>query len=179
MWTGDLPTVAHIGLGSNLGDSLRVLREAWHALGRRPRIRLLRLSSPYRTRPVGMASRNWFINAAGSLRTDLQADELLAVLLGIEERFGRRRDRPGRGYLDRELDLDLLLFGECVRSGPGLTIPHPEMHRRLFVLRPLCEIAPEIVHPLLHRAMQDLLLSAAEGAEEDAVRRISWPDGGP
>lgn len=175
----DLPTVAHIGLGSNLGDSLRVLLEAWHLLGRQPQIRLLRLSSPYRTRPVGMTSRNWFVNAAGALQTALQAEELLAALLRVEQRFGRRRDRPGRGHQDRELDLDLLLYGECVRSGPDLIIPHPAMHLRLFVLRPLSEISPHVHHPLLRRSMLDLLRSAAEGADGDAVRRISWPDAGP
>lgn len=174
----DFPTLAHIGLGSNLGDSLRLLREAWQVLGRQPQIRLLRLSSPYRTRPVGMASRNWFVNAAGSLQSTLQADELLAVLQRIEHRFGRRRDHPGRRHQDREIDLDLLLYGACVRPGPELIIPHPQMHLRLFVLQPLCEIAPDILHPLLHLSMLDLLRSVEQGVDKDAVRRISWPEDG-
>lgn len=169
-------TVAYIGLGSNLGDPLQAVRQAWQALGRQPGIRLDRLSSPYRTRPVGMTSGNWFVNAAGSLLTVLHPEELLATLLRVEIQFGRRRDPAGKGYRDRELDLDLLLYGDCVRADRRLIVPHPEMHRRLFVLRPMAEIAPDVLHPVLLRSMQDLLRSAADGSDELAVRRISWPE---
>jgi 2-amino-4-hydroxy-6-hydroxymethyldihydropteridine diphosphokinase len=116
-------TVAYIGLGSNLGDSLHTLRQAWQVLGREPGIRPDRLSSPYRTRPIGMASGNWFVNAAGSLLTHLDPEELLATLLRVEIRFGRRRDPAAKGYHDREIDLDLLLYGDCILSDRRLTLP--------------------------------------------------------
>lgn len=169
-------TVAYIGLGSNLGDSLHILRQAWQVLGREPGILPGRLSSPYRTRPVGMASENWFVNAAGSLLTRLDPEELLATLLRVEIRFGRRREPAAKGYHDREIDLDLLLYGDCILSDRRLILPHPEMHRRLFVLGPMAEIAPEVLHPVFRRSMKDLFRSAADSADELSLRRISWPD---
>ncbi|MDD3620011.1 MAG: 2-amino-4-hydroxy-6-hydroxymethyldihydropteridine diphosphokinase [Desulfobulbaceae bacterium] len=171
-------TLAYIGLGSNLGDSLQLLRRAWEVLGRQPGIRLHRLSSPYRTRPVAMATRNWFVNCVGSVQTTLSPEELLAVLHLVERRFGRKRD-PAGGYRDRELDLDLLLYGDCVRWEGQPVLPHPEMHRRLFVLLPMVEIAPAVRHPVLHRSMSDLLRAAAQGSDEHTARRISWPDTAP
>jgi 2-amino-4-hydroxy-6-hydroxymethyldihydropteridine diphosphokinase len=144
--------VAYIGLGSNLGDGLQNLQTAWQRLGLLPGITLEALSSPYRTSPVGMQSTFWFTNAVGRIETDLEPPELLQRLLRIEQEMGRQR---GLGQ-DRQIDLDILLFGSRIIAVPGLSVPHPQMHKRLFVLEPLCELAADLRHPVLGRSMGEL-----------------------
>ncbi|MEJ2690534.1 MAG: 2-amino-4-hydroxy-6-hydroxymethyldihydropteridine diphosphokinase [Deltaproteobacteria bacterium] len=144
--------VAYIGLGSNLGDGLKNLQTAWQRLGLLPGITLEALSSPYRTSPVGMRSTFWFTNAAGRIKTGLEPLELLQNLLRIEQEMGRQR---ALGQ-DRQIDLDILLFGSRIITVPGLSVPHPQMHTRLFVLEPLCELDAELRHPVLGRSMREL-----------------------
>ncbi len=131
---------ACIGLGSNLGQSRTLLKEAWQSLGQHPEVNLQTLSSPYRTRPVGMESSHWFINAVGRLHTTLPPETLLDLLLETEQKFGRVRYPELEGYQDRTLDLDLLLFADSIIQSERLILPHPAMHERLFVLIPLAEI---------------------------------------
>lgn len=170
----DSLSIACIGLGSNLGNSRRILCDAWRTLGAHPAIRTLRLSSPYRTEPVNMASANWFINAAGTLETSLTPEELLDTLLALEEQFGRTRRSDDRGYQDRTLDLDLLLMDDRIIQTARLVLPHPEMHCRLFVLAPLAEIVPDLTHPVLHRTIRDLLHSLTATAGSPLMEPASW-----
>ena len=114
----------YIGLGSNLGDSIQVVQESWARLGTVPGICLGKLSHPYLTEPVGMDSDNWFVNAAGQLRTSLEPKKLLHCMHLIEEQFGRVRDFAVDGYQDRVLDLDLLLYDQDVLQG-DVHVPHP------------------------------------------------------
>lgn len=167
-------STAYIGLGSNLGDSLRLVREAWQALGRHPAISLGPLSNPYRSEPVGMVSAHWFINATGQVQTTLPPLELLTYLLSLEHAFGRQR-RDGTGVSkDRTLDLDLLLYDDQILVTQDLVLPHPELHRRLFVLLPLVEIVPELRHPSLGRTMRELLqIRQAEG-DRSACLKTAW-----
>jgi 2-amino-4-hydroxy-6-hydroxymethyldihydropteridine diphosphokinase len=134
---------AHIGLGSNLGDSRAILKEAWETLGTVEGIRLDGLSSPYMTAPVGMNSQHWFTNAVGRLEVLLSPLDLLKTLLAVEARFGRKRNIQAFGYQDRSLDLDLLYYGDLVMDIPELTIPHPRIGERLFVLAPFAELDPD------------------------------------
>jgi 2-amino-4-hydroxy-6-hydroxymethyldihydropteridine diphosphokinase len=134
---------AFIGLGSNLGDGKRTLQAAWEQLGRLQGVRLCALSHPYGTAPVDMESSNWFTNAVGKIETTLSVEELLGSLLALETAFGRTRDYDKTGYQDRSLDLDILCFGDKVVDSPNLTLPHPRMAHRLFVLVPFAEIAPD------------------------------------
>lgn len=174
-----LRSTAYIGLGSNLGDSLRLVREAWEALGRNPAVTPGRLSSPYRSEPVGMVSDLWFINGVGQVRTSLSPLELLEYLLALEQAFGRRR-RPGAQVSeDRTLDLDLLLYDDLILPGPRLVLPHPELHRRLFVLMPLAEIAPRLRHPVLGQSMQELLQARLAEGDLPACQQTAWPGTGP
>jgi 2-amino-4-hydroxy-6-hydroxymethyldihydropteridine diphosphokinase len=136
-------TRAYVGLGANLGDAAATLRSAFDALAALPGCRLQARSSLWRSAAVDATGPD-FVNAVAALDTSLDAPALLAALLAIERRHGR--ERPYRNA-PRTLDLDLLLYGESVRGDRGLTLPHPRMHERAFVLAPLLEIAPDVVIP--------------------------------
>jgi 2-amino-4-hydroxy-6-hydroxymethyldihydropteridine diphosphokinase len=136
-------TTVFIGLGSNLGDGIRILRAAWERIGEREGVTLSVLSHPYLTAPVDMESSNLFTNAVGMLQTTVPVRQLLSDLLQIESEFGRRRDISNTGYQDRSLDLDILCSDGVVLDTPELVLPHPRLAERLFVLAPFAEIAPE------------------------------------
>jgi 2-amino-4-hydroxy-6-hydroxymethyldihydropteridine diphosphokinase len=135
---------AYVALGANLGDPVATVRAAFAALTALPASRLVLSSSLYRTAPVGFAGQPDFVNAVAEVATGLEPEALLAALLTIEQDFGRLR---GEKNGPRTLDLDLLLYGERQMERPGLTLPHPRMHLRAFVLLPLAEIAPQLAIP--------------------------------
>ncbi|MDR2189466.1 MAG: 2-amino-4-hydroxy-6-hydroxymethyldihydropteridine diphosphokinase [Azonexus sp.] len=135
---------AYIALGANLGDPACTLRAAFGVLANLPDVRLRRCSSLYRTAPVGYARQPDFINAAALVETALEPLPLLAELLAIEDRFGRQRSEKNG---PRSLDLDLLLYDDRRFNQPQLTVPHPRLHLRAFVLQPLAEIAPDLTLP--------------------------------
>ena len=137
------PVTAYIGIGANLGDARATVAAAVAALGRLPGCCLRQASSVYRSAPVDAAGPD-FLNAVVALDTTRSPEDLLSALQGIEQAFGRQR--PYR-HAPRTLDLDLLLLGDAVRATPPLTLPHPRLHLRAFVLRPLLEIAPGLVAP--------------------------------
>lgn len=139
-------TRAFVGLGSNLEDPARQLDVALAALSSLQASRLLACSPRYWTEPVGDPDQPEFLNAAAALETDLEADELLAEMHVIERDQDRRRD-PARPFGPRTIDLDLLMYGTESIETPGLTVPHPRLHERAFVLRPLADLAPELVVP--------------------------------
>ncbi|MDH4316847.1 MAG: 2-amino-4-hydroxy-6-hydroxymethyldihydropteridine diphosphokinase [Desulfobulbaceae bacterium] len=168
---------AFIGLGSNLGDSLQILQRAWASLSEHSAIELGVLASPYLSEPMDMESENWFVNSTGRLRTDLSPVELLAVLHETENRYGRKRLLNDSGYLDRPIDLDLLLYDDLVANGADVPIiPHPRMHERLFVLVPLDEIAPDYHHPVMGRSIRELLTDLRKREGQPEVRRIKWEE---
>lgn len=146
---------AYLALGSNLGDRQVALAGARQALGSVPGIRLAAASPLYETEPVGgPAGQGPYLNAVLRVETDLAPRALLRRCLEVEACFGRRRrERWGA----RTLDVDLLLFGDEVRSEPDLELPHPRLHLRRFVLAPLRDLAPELVHPVLGRTVRELI----------------------
>jgi len=128
---------------------------------------IIAVSSFYETQPVDLIDQPWFVNCAAALETELTPQELMAAILRLEEELGRRRlARKG----PRTIDIDMLLAGGTVVNEPGLTLPHPAMQQRRFVLEPLAEIAPDAVHPLLHHTVRELLEGLPEG---QAVRKIA------
>ena len=133
-------SIAHVALGANLDDPVAQVRRALDALTALPGVRLLRASSLYRTAPVGIHGQPDFINAVAALETALAPEALLDALFTIEAAFGRRRDYH---HAPRTLDLDLLLYDDRIIDTPTLSVPHPRMHLRAFVLAPLLEIAPD------------------------------------
>jgi 2-amino-4-hydroxy-6-hydroxymethyldihydropteridine diphosphokinase len=135
---------AYVALGANLDDPAATVRAAFAALANLPDSRIVHCSSLYRTAPVGIADQPEFINAVAELETSLAPEALLDALLEIEQRFGRiRAERNG----PRTLDLDLLLYNDQYLDLPRLTLPHPRLHLRAFVLQPLAEIAPDLKIP--------------------------------
>jgi 2-amino-4-hydroxy-6-hydroxymethyldihydropteridine diphosphokinase len=134
------PQLAYLGLGSNLADPERQVRQALSALSGLPETRLLAASALYATDPVGPQDQPSYVNAAARIETRLSPLDLLAALLAIEAAQGRRRD--GTRWGPRILDLDLLLYGETELDLPGLRLPHPEIRHRGFVLIPLADVAP-------------------------------------
>src|SRR5262249_61587299 len=138
-------TVAYIGLGANLGDRACTIREAVDALGAEEGIEVAAVSALRETDPVGVGEQPRFLNGVVGLDTTLGARELLDLLLAVEQRFGRVRV-PGE-HGPRTIDLDLLLYGDERIDEPGLTVPHPRLHERRFVLEPLAELAPGLVVP--------------------------------
>ncbi len=155
---------AYLSLGSNLGDRAANLRAAVAQLGAAGR--LLAVSAIYETEPVDVPDQPWFLNCVVAIETDKTPRELLKVVLRVEAAMGRLRTRD-KG--ERNIDIDVVLFGDCVVDEPGLKIPHPAMHLRRFVLEPLIEIAPEVRHPGLGKTARELVAALPGG---QLVRRL-------
>ena len=153
-----LPHRAFLGLGSNLGDREKNLKTSLSLLESAD-LRIRKTSSLYHTEPVGEASQSWFMNAVVEVETTLSPEELLQLCQQIEEKMGRQHLIP-QG--PRVIDIDILMYDQLIMDSPGLTIPHPRMHCRRFVLIPLLEIAPDAVHPRLKKGIRELVEDAAD-----------------
>jgi 2-amino-4-hydroxy-6-hydroxymethyldihydropteridine diphosphokinase len=157
-------TVAFVGLGSNLQDPRRQVEDAFAELDALPHTRVVKRSSLYRSAPIGYADQPEFINAVAQLETGLPAERLLAELQEVEKKHGRSRSFANA---PRTLDLDLLLFGNSSISSKQLTLPHPRMHERAFVLKPLYEVAPHASIP--GRGLVKDLLDATKTQEAERI----------
>jgi len=155
----------HLSLGSNLGDREANLRQAIERLGELGEATAV--SSFYETEPVDVAAQPWFLNCAVALSTEKMPRQLLAATQAIEHDMGRRRTQP-KG--PRVVDIDIVLFASSVVDLPQLTIPHPAMHQRRFVLEPLAEIAPDVRHPVFKRKVRELLAALPPG---QAVKKMA------
>lgn len=153
-----MSTVVYLSIGSNVGKREENLRGAINRLG--PLGRIVAVSSFYETEPVEVADQAWFLNCMVALETLQPPEALMTKLLEIEREMGRKRIQK-KG--PRTIDLDIVLFGREIVNSPGLTIPHPAMHQRRFVLEPLVEIAPDAQHPVLKKTAQELLETLPSG----------------
>ncbi|MGL6196734.1 MAG: 2-amino-4-hydroxy-6-hydroxymethyldihydropteridine diphosphokinase [Thermoguttaceae bacterium] len=143
-----------VALGSNLGEKEKNLRDGWRKFIELPGIEEVKLSNFYETEPVGgPASQEKYLNAAGLVQTELEPEELLEAVHKIEQLLGRERKEH---WGPRTLDIDILLYGDKTIHIKNLTIPHPLMHERRFVLDPACEIASEMVHPLIGKRLSEI-----------------------
>lgn len=148
-----------VGIGSNLGDKEGNIRNAINLM--KGKCRILKLSSLYETEPVGYENQDWFLNCVAEIETKLNPNELLEFLQSIEKKLGRVKTIKNG---PRIIDLDILFYGDKIIKEDSLTVPHPRLHERLFVLEPLKEIAPEIVHPVLGKSIREFH-SALDGKE--------------
>ena len=158
-------TVAFVGVGSNLGEPARQIEQALAELDGLPHSRVVRRSSLYRSAPLGYAAQPDFVNAVAQLETGMPAQRLLGELQAIESRHGRQRSFANA---PRILDLDVLLYGDLVMKTDELEIPHPRMHQRAFVLKPLLVISPEVAIPGIGAAKD-----ALQGVAGQVVERIA------
>ena len=163
------PVLAYIGLGANLGDPAAQLRRALAELAAIDEVEILQVSSFYLNPPLGPPDQPWYVNAVAQVRTRLTAEELLRGLQRLEAALGRVR---GERWGPRVIDLDLLLYDGEIITTPELVLPHPEMHRRAFVLAPLAEIAPEAWHPGLKQSAAQLL-AELDPADREALKPIA------
>ncbi len=143
--------VVYLSLGSNLGDREANLRNAIERL--RGVGNPVAISSFYETEPIDVVSQPWFLNCAVKLDTEKMPRQLITAILSLEQEMGRQRKQ---GKAPRTIDIDILLFGSSIIQIPSLTIPHPRMHERRFVLEPLAEIAPDTRHPVFKRTIREL-----------------------
>jgi 2-amino-4-hydroxy-6-hydroxymethyldihydropteridine diphosphokinase len=156
-------TTAYIGIGSNLGDKLNNCRKSVEMTGRIPDTSVTAQSGFYRTEPVGVEGQDWYVNGVISLSTGLPAQDLLKNLLDIEHIMGRERKKK---WDSRTIDLDILLYGQEVIKEKDLTVPHPLMHLRRFVLEPMVQLAPDLIHPILGKSMAGLLEDFREQGQD-------------
>ena len=146
----------YVLFGSNMGDREEIFAQSCLLINNRCG-QVVQVSSAYESEPWGFEADRWFLNRVIVVETELAPEEMLRQLLDIEAHLGRVRHPDTVGYSSRTADLDILYFGDHVIHSPMLTIPHPRLHLRRFALLPMCEIAPEMVHPVLHQSQSELL----------------------
>jgi 2-amino-4-hydroxy-6-hydroxymethyldihydropteridine diphosphokinase len=162
--------IAYISVGSNIGDKLENCRRGVGALVSTPDIRLTGKSRVYRTEPVDFTDQDWFINYVIRIETRLSPLELLKRLQAVQREAGRPADQVRFG--PRVLDLDILLYDRLILEDSQLCLPHPRMHQRRFVLKPLCDIDYSLVHPVIGKDMKTLLAELDEEGQQ--VVELRW-----
>jgi 2-amino-4-hydroxy-6-hydroxymethyldihydropteridine diphosphokinase len=163
-------TVAYVGVGSNLGDKALNCRCAIERMNRLPTCHVQALSGLFRTEPQGVTGQDWFINCVTQLTTTLSPFQLLEALSIIEYTMGRRRKKR---WDARIIDLDILLFGQQIIRSQDLIIPHPLLHKRRFVLKPLAQLAPDLVHPILNVPIRGLLSKLPERPSVEPLQEVA------
>lgn len=161
---------AYISVGSNLGDKLACCRQGIAQVAALPRTELAVQSPFYRTAPVDYLDQDWFINAAIKVATNLAPEALLTALQAIQRKAGRTPEGDKIRFGPRLLDLDIIFYDDLVLDLPDLVVPHPRMHKRRFVLQPLCDIDPTIIHPVLKKDVQSIL----EDLDDNEQRIIKY-----
>ncbi len=158
----------YVGVGSNLGDTFSNCMRAIEEIKLDPFCSTGALSPFYRTEPVGVSGQNWYMNAVLTVYTTHEPRDLIASLLAIEKKMGRKR--TGIRWDSRVIDLDILLYGNAIINDISVTVPHPRMHKRRFVMAPMADLAPDLIHPTLGKTMSEILNDIPETDQQ--VKRM-------
>lgn len=148
-----MPNKILLSLGSNIGDKKGYLLAAQKLIIREKKINLLSASSYYRSEPIGFTEQDWFVNNCLLIESEVNPEKLLLILKKIEKSLGRK---PRQRWHEREIDIDIVIYDNLIFQSKALTIPHPEMHKRSFVLIPGSEIAPKMLHPVIGKTLEEL-----------------------
>lgn len=162
-----MPHLVYIGIGSNLGKKKENYLEAMQRIAKIPKTRIIKESSLYESEPLG-ESKEWYVNGVIEIETDLKPDLLLKKCKNIERAMGRKKVRKRWG--SRIIDLDILLYNNLKLEKRTFKLPHPEMHKRKFVLIPLSEIAPQVIHPVLGMTISELLVNVKDDKRVSLMR---------
>lgn len=162
-----MPYQAYIAIGSNLGKKKENYLEALIRIAKIPGSRIIRESSLYESEPLG-DSKEWYVNGVIQIETGFGPEILLKKVKNIERAMGRKKVR--KRWASRIIDIDILLFNGLVLDKRSLKVPHPEMHKRKFVLIPLSEIAPQLIHPVLGKTVSELLVSVKDDKKVSLMR---------
>ena len=154
----------HILFGSNIGDKNEIFAQACQLINNRCGL-IEAVSSAYESEPWGFEAGEWFLNRLVVVETKLEPEEMMRLLLEIESELGRIRHPETRGYTSRRADLDILYFGSRIIVTDTLVVPHPRLHKRRFALLPMCEVAPNFVHPAFHLTQTELLARCPDTLE--------------
>lgn len=158
---------AYIGIGSNLGDKASNCRHSLEQIDQLPGCEVTARSDMFRTEPEGVTGQDWYANCVAEVRTGNTPHQLLEDLLAIESGMGRIRTKR---WGPRIIDLDILLYGQLTMASENLTVPHPMLHKRRFVLAPLVQLAPNFVHPVLNTTIRQLFDELAEGSSVELLK---------
>lgn len=158
--------------GSNMGDKDQLFADACVLINNRCG-RVMEVSSAYESEPWGFEADEWFLNRVITVDTELEPEVMLQRLLEIEAELGRVRHPEQEGYASRPIDLDILYFGNRIIHSEHLTVPHPRLHLRRFTLVPLCELVPDLIHPVLHKTQSELLEECPDTLE--VKKRFIYP----
>jgi 2-amino-4-hydroxy-6-hydroxymethyldihydropteridine diphosphokinase len=159
--------IAYIGVGSNIGNKAENCRKGIEAIDGVEGCTVEAQSPLYETEPVYLEDQDWFVNGVAKIGTDLASEMLFEKLKKIEQRLGRQRE--GVRFGPRALDLDILFYDDIVLRSGSIEIPHPKLHERRFVLRPLCDVAPELIHPVLGKSIRSLLSGLQDGGKRVTI----------
>ena len=162
-----MPNQVYISIGSNLGKKKENYLEALTRIAKIPKTRIIKESSLYESQPLG-DSKEWYVNGVIEIETELKPELLLKKCKNIERAMGRKKVRKRWGA--RIIDLDILLYNSVIWQKKNLKIPHPEMHQRKFVLTPLSEIAPQVIHPVLGETISELLVGVKDDKRVSLLR---------
>ena len=147
--------IVYLCLGSNSGDRLKFIEQAVSFLNLAENIKIVRTTALYETEPWGIKNQNWFLNMIVEIKTNLKAQDLLLKCLNIEKTLGRNREKEQK-WGERPIDIDIIFYDKEIINTEILTVPHPRMHERAFVLVPLLELIPDFIHPVLHKSVSEL-----------------------
>ncbi len=155
-------TLVYLSIGSNKGDKVNYIHQATSLIANSENIKLVRASTLYESEPWGEKNQNWFVNAALEVKTTLSAQDFLKKMQEIEIKLGRTHDENTQKWGEREIDIDIIFWGNEIINDDNLKVPHPYAHKRAFVLVPLLELIPDYIHPVIKKSLLDIHSELAE-----------------